>query len=538
MQEIEFNLLDEPWIRVQNEDCSIAEVSLTDALLSAHRYKGLAGETATQDAAILRLLLAVLHTVYSRVDESGENAPLTSVDDALIRWGQLWALGHFEEKPIRDYLVQWHERFWLFHPERPFWQVASVKNGIAYSAAMLNGEISQGENRDRLFSNYSGSDKDNLTYPQAARWLLYVNAYDVRGGRPKAGNKPRHGTSWLGGIGYVNLKGASLYETLLLNLVLIKDKSSVWGYSVPCWELEHAREEQSSCICMPDNQAEFLTMQSRRILLKRDKEHDVVTGCELLGGDYIDAKNADIEQMTVWERKSDKGSEISYYAPKQHDVAKQLWREIPSLLTDEAGKLPGIIEWNNVLKEAGIIPDKRLVVLQAVGMKYDSQGASHKQIYTDTAALSLAVLGDLKKWSRIITLEVGICERMAYAMYTFGKEMALAGGADIKNSKQWGREALALQERFFYCVDQPFRDWLRSIDTEWDGDELDASCMSWRNNVQAVVRDIAKETVRDAEANSIVGHKISTEQETIYYSASIAYNNLLKRVRNILKDER
>ena len=36
VKEKEFNLLDEPWIRVMTDDCSVKDVSLTDALLHAH----------------------------------------------------------------------------------------------------------------------------------------------------------------------------------------------------------------------------------------------------------------------------------------------------------------------------------------------------------------------------------------------------------------------------------------------------------------------------------------------------------------------
>ena len=35
MNETEFNLLDEPWIRVMDDNCQIKEVSLTDALWQA-----------------------------------------------------------------------------------------------------------------------------------------------------------------------------------------------------------------------------------------------------------------------------------------------------------------------------------------------------------------------------------------------------------------------------------------------------------------------------------------------------------------------
>lgn len=76
MPEIEFNLLDEPWIRVMTEDCKVQECTLPQVLLESHHYLCLAGELPTQDVAILRLLLAVLHTVFYRMDTDGEEDPI------------------------------------------------------------------------------------------------------------------------------------------------------------------------------------------------------------------------------------------------------------------------------------------------------------------------------------------------------------------------------------------------------------------------------------------------------------------------------
>lgn len=42
MKEREFNLLDEPWVRVMRPDCTVEEVSLPEALLNAHGYVDLA----------------------------------------------------------------------------------------------------------------------------------------------------------------------------------------------------------------------------------------------------------------------------------------------------------------------------------------------------------------------------------------------------------------------------------------------------------------------------------------------------------------
>ena len=57
MEQMEFNLLDEPWIRVLKKDCSEQEVSITEVLIHAHEYLDLSGDMPEQDMAVLRLLL-------------------------------------------------------------------------------------------------------------------------------------------------------------------------------------------------------------------------------------------------------------------------------------------------------------------------------------------------------------------------------------------------------------------------------------------------------------------------------------------------
>ena len=39
MEQMEFNLLDEPWIRVMTEDCIVVERSLMQVLLNSHQYQ-------------------------------------------------------------------------------------------------------------------------------------------------------------------------------------------------------------------------------------------------------------------------------------------------------------------------------------------------------------------------------------------------------------------------------------------------------------------------------------------------------------------
>ncbi|MGN0677506.1 MAG: type I-E CRISPR-associated protein Cse1/CasA, partial [Ruminococcus sp.] len=98
-----------------NKDCSLKEVSLNDLFLNAHEYAELAGETKTQDMAVLRLLLAVVHTVFSRYDLNGDDTDIESNADILFdNWAEMWKNGKFPSKPFEKYFSEWHERFWLF----------------------------------------------------------------------------------------------------------------------------------------------------------------------------------------------------------------------------------------------------------------------------------------------------------------------------------------------------------------------------------------------------------------------------------------
>src|SRR5690606_5216521 len=116
------------------------------------------------------------------------------------------------------------DRFWLFHPERPFYQVAGMGKATDYSAAKLNGELAESGNKIRLFASRGGPAKGWLSYAESARWLLYVNGFDDTSAKPKRKGLPSPGAGWLGKLGLVQAVGDNLFETLLLNLVLLDDK--------------------------------------------------------------------------------------------------------------------------------------------------------------------------------------------------------------------------------------------------------------------------------------------------------------------------
>ena len=99
---------------------------------------------------------------------------------------------------IRTYLGKYHERFWLFHGQYPFWQIPEAAVGTEYTVAKLNGELSESGNKVRLFPLCNGIRKQEMEYAAAARWLLYVNAYDDTSAKPKE-KRPSVSRSWMAG---------------------------------------------------------------------------------------------------------------------------------------------------------------------------------------------------------------------------------------------------------------------------------------------------------------------------------------------------
>lgn len=536
MKEKNFNLLEEPWIRVLMPDCTVREVSLTDALLHAQEYVDLAGELPTQDVAVLRLLLAVLQTVFSQVDVEGQPAPFDSADDALLRWNSLWQLGRFPEKPVCSYLTKWRERFWLFHPERPFWQVPEAKIGSPYDAPKLNGEISESSNKLRLFAAYSGTGKAEMTYAQAARWLLHINGYDDTSAKPKdkAKGLPSMTVGWVGQLGLIMAQGQNLFETLMLNLVFLKNGESLWGEQRPCWELEKARSGERTEIPQPDNAAQLLTLQSRRLLLHRENDGRV-TGYSLLGGDFFDKENAFCEQMTVWGSVKVKKSAPVTSQPLCHDPSRQFWREFPSVFTQQPNtRQPGIVRWLTRLQSGGLLDTKKMIQFKIAGLKYNSSSA---HVVTDTFSDSLSfhalLLDELgQMWRNKITEEIGCCEKLAVCLYDLAKDLAVAAGGDSKSVSN------AAAQQFYFQIDQPFRDWLYTIDPDWDDEKSEQNVRDWQAKAKQIARRLGEQLALSAGNAAFIGRSITKSgkrksEKKIHYSAPEAYNHFLFQIKKI-----
>lgn len=542
MKDIEFNLLDEKWILVRKSDCTVDELSLTDALLKSHEYVELAGELPTQNVSILRLMLAVLHTVFSRYSPQGEPSPLYDSDDAADRWKELWNAGRLPEKPIRDYLASVHDRFWLFHPERPFYQTEAAKIGTEYTASKLNGAVSESGNKIRLFCGCTGVQKSELSYSEAARWLLYVNNYDDTSSKPKGKNLPSPGAGWLGKLGLITIRGNNLFETLVYNLILLNHKrnfSEVWGPECPAWEPDVPNTAERAEIPMPDNLSELYTLQSRRLWLNRD-DNEKVIGYNLLGGDFFEKVDAFIEPMTVWSKVKGNERAGEKFQPRRHDSSVQMWREFSyAFETAEGSHIPGVVLWTKYIKQ--MLPESRkLISFSIASVQYGDKDFFVNDVFSDSLTFHTDLLTEIgEHWRAKITDEIKKCDESAAALRFLAKDIELAAGSSEDTVLKRAVVERA-REQYYYEIDLPFRNWLERIDPNWEivSEQEEQALREWHETAKRIALRIGQELVESAGTAAIVGRAVKDKNDKErYYSAPDAYRYFKVKLNEIYPKE-
>ena len=508
-----FNLIDEPWICVRTADCRVQEVSLRDALLQAHQYRELAGETKAQDFAVLRLLLAVLYTTFSRYGLTGEDISFAQNRKLpKVQWKSMWQSGYIPTAPIERYLNEWHDRFWLFDEEHPFYQSNEVKGkSKPIHTGKMIGTLFESANKKRLFSERQEQGRD-LGFAEAARWLLHLNCFD-----DIAAKQPTPKRTWVGKLGLIARKGKNLFETLMLNYCAEQDGKEGIFTSSPTWEQDNNTTGFNRVIAVPDNQAALLTMQSRRIFLIR--ENDLVTGYYLSGGDYFEEEELfHTELMTLWRGFQEK-NEPYHFKPRLYNPTKLLWQEFGSIAVlkeanSEKTKAPGVILRMNELISSGVLDKKMLVTVSAASVIYDYKQATSLPVIdtiSDTLTFHAQLLQDVGYECRVMILsEIDKCEEAAKAVYWLYKQLQNACGRRDKDGKTEQSGEVNAKAQFYERIDRPFRLWLARLDPESTDEDYRAQL---EHELLEIALRLGDEFAAQAGSAAIFGRYLKPDKE-------------------------
>ncbi|MFY1631663.1 type I-E CRISPR-associated protein Cse1/CasA [Solwaraspora sp. WMMB335] len=522
-----FDLIDRPWLLVQRLDGQVEDVSLADVFRRAHQLKRVAGDLPTQEFAILRLLLAVLHCAV--------DGPTTG------QWADLWRAGELPVDDVIGYLDDYRDRFDLLHPQTPFYQVADLRTGKdeVFGLERLIADVPTGS---PLFTARSGPALRRISHAEAARWLVHAQAYDPAGiksgavgdSRVRGGKVYPQGTGYVGSLGGVFVEGETLRETLLLNLVPHGDDVPYLrgaDTDAPIWELDQPGPAAQDDLT-PHGVLRLYTWQSRRIRLCGDS--DGVTGVVLAYGDPLSPRDLhQREPLTAWRRSPTQEKALKttpVYLPRTHTTDRALWRGLDAMLPGTAGRGsageppanldPAVMEWIGAAANRRLL-DRRLVRLRAIGAVYGTQQSVVDEIVDDAVTMPVRAITDAETAAEV-QRAADDADKAVRALVTLARDLLRAAG--VRDDKRTDGSRAETTAAAYNALDQQFRDWLRSLG---DAGDLAAARAAWHRQVAATLRRIADRMVADAgpaawAGRDVDGHLLTSFKADAWFRVQLA----------------
>ena len=334
-----FNLIDEPWIPCTDLDGHTQELGLRETLARAHELQGIQGDSPLVTAALYRLLLAVLHSALRGPKSRQE-------------WMDLWNAGTWDMAQMNAYLDRWRNRFYLFHPQRPFYQVVNIV-GKRKSIIKLLPEMASGNNAT-LFDHHTDEIGGVFTPAQAALALIFVQSCSVAGGSGMA-PKDSSDAPWSREIIFL-IEGDNLFETLTLNLIRYSDDDPLPNQSDdrPAWEMDDPFHPKRQ---VPRGYLDYLTWQNRKLDLLPIEDGQVVLVREVVMSPGLKKDPSILDPMKHYNIHEKRGLIGWRFKPD-----RVLWRDSSVLLelnAPEKYRPPRNFHWiSNLVREDWLNPEK------------------------------------------------------------------------------------------------------------------------------------------------------------------------------------
>ncbi|MFA6011095.1 MAG: type I-E CRISPR-associated protein Cse1/CasA [Desulfobacteraceae bacterium] len=257
-----FNLIDEPWIPCVMRSGDYKEMGLKELLLKAPDISGFDFQNPLEEAALYRMLLALVHRIVDGPKDMAE-------------WKDLYQSEGFNRSKVTAYLDKWHSRFDLFSEEHPFYQTAKLEiidkdNKISPIPISSIQTAKASGNTKTLFDHSLDSEVLPLSPEVSARGLLSAQGYLMGGLNKKTTNHFQYQQSFLHGSMVTGLfcllMGENLFQTLTLNLLIFNTQEPIPSQpnDCPVWE---RNDRGTDGITTPKGYLDYLTCKSRHICL-------------------------------------------------------------------------------------------------------------------------------------------------------------------------------------------------------------------------------------------------------------------------------
>lgn len=506
-----FNLLDEPWIPVRLTSGAVEEVGLLALFDRLGEIAALAETSPPSLVALHRLLLAVTNRALFM---------------ALGAWRDKeraqWYRDGLPVDVIRNYLEKWRERFWLFHPEVPFMQVAALAHceetrsktkpwtQIALDRASGNTPV--------LFDHSVDGAPSAIDAALALRYLLGFLQFTPGGlvkvirGSDKAGA--------LANTAAAVPMGGNLCQTLCLGLHGIDRRSE---NDLPAWEQPvPSVVDLSADARLATGPNDRYTRLSRAVLLEPEGPRCAVRVIRFAAGLALEDDAQAPDPMASYRMGTNGLVRLSF------SEGRALWRDLPSLLADPLGKHASpaaVLGWAANLQRAVGNRRAHLPVLVA-GLASDQ--AKLLRWRSERFALPATVLSEPDSAQFLRTL-LGQAEESFHRLRGIAVDMVAETLADPGNKDTRSRARIMVdggpcEATFFSAAERALPDLMSHIRE----DALDEADAVWRQVLLA-----ASLSAWDAVSRSMGTSSVALRAEALH---RWKLDRLLRELRNETSD--
>lgn len=314
-----FDLTSQPWVPVR-QDGHTVEVSLEDAILRASDFQGIEDPSPLVTAALHRFLLAVLHRALAGPRD--------------LEQASAWFRDGFPAAQVRDYLARYRDRFDLFDPAAPFYQVPDFTlDQSSRSWTILAPELNS-DNNKILFDHTITTRPEPLRPALAARLLIANQTFALSAGKSIFCHTA---TAPIATAATVLVHGASLLQTLCLNLPLYtqagRDRASWETPPLTVAQLKDCDAARRAPIGIVDR----YTWPARAIHLHPEERDDetAVTRISYASGVRCDDPVAIPDPLVAYRRDPKEAARVY---PLGFRDGRALWRDFHALLPAQGGK--------------------------------------------------------------------------------------------------------------------------------------------------------------------------------------------------------
>jgi CRISPR system Cascade subunit CasA len=487
-----------------------------------------------QDFAIMRLALAILHTVYSRFNAEDEPYDWLTVDedtllvddddeyddyaaDVLAAWQNVWAKGKFTAA-VSKYLLRYQDKFDLFG-ESPFFQVTQseydsfvpAKKRVATGTGtvaikQINRLISESGNTPALFAPKTTATKNSVQLGELTRWIVMYQSFTGVTDKTKIETSESFSTptGWVYRLNPVYAQGNNLFETLMYNY--IPDQNDEYQTEKPVWEWNSISEYIAwrKSLVPATNRAALYTLWSRLLHIEWDEQNQPTIFSA--GIPMFSNENMFLEPMTTWKQSKKDGREFLSPAMKwKQSIGKAMWRDFSSYvrLRDDAtgNQEPGIVSWLRQLDNIDIFKQHELVTLASVALVSDGNATSQAPIaeLVDDMTLRASVLFDengAARWPVRIENAIEMAQLIGRDYWGFITRVAALRNMDDKEFAS--RETAKYYDR----LNVPFNNWLESLQPMED---RDVRVKEWYEELRRIVLSCADQFIQTASPRDYKG---------------------------------